>query len=129
MIASAPKPKSTAKWWTSLGSPDSISRPTFARFPVSTKYWCTFDTIKAEGIAVLFSPIFLSDNIIYPHPSAAAALALVATASITSSILPSSGYVISIFFVESPVFETPFSVAKSRLFKIGDSKKSRAQLF
>ena len=72
LTAAAPKPMSSAMWWTSRASPVSITRPTLVRVFSRTRWWCTAAVSSSEGMGAHSAVALRSDRTIRLAPSAMA---------------------------------------------------------
>ncbi len=64
---------SSAKWWTSLASPDSTTRPTWVLVFSRTRWWCTAAVSKSEGIGARLCVELRSERTIRFAPCSIAA--------------------------------------------------------
>ena len=72
LTAAAPKPMSSAMWWTSRASPVSITRPTLVRVFSRTRWWCTAAVKSNDGMGAHSAVALRSDRTMRLAPSAMA---------------------------------------------------------
>ena len=81
LMAAAPNPLSSAMWWTSRASPDSMTSPTRVRVLLRTRWWWTAATSSSEGIGASVAVELRSDSTITSAPLAMASVTWVRTSS------------------------------------------------
>ena len=72
LTAAAPKPMSSAMWWTSRASPVSMTRPTWVRVFSRTRWWWTAEVSSSDGMGAHSSVELRSERTMMLAPSAMA---------------------------------------------------------